>query len=117
MEEFELREIGARIAQARLERGFTQEQLAEIGSFSKRSLQDYEAGVTIPYRHLRELGRLLKRKPEWFLYGDEPEPEPGVLSVIRDELQELAGPVNETNELVRNLLNEVRKLRADPRKR
>lgn len=49
----------------------TQEDLAAIASFSKRSLQDYEAGVTIPYPHLPELGRLLKRPSEWFLYGEE----------------------------------------------
>jgi repressor LexA len=71
MQQFEAQEIGARIKQARLERGLTQEQLAEMASFSKRSLQDYEAGSTIPYSHFRELGRLLNKPPEWFLYGDE----------------------------------------------
>lgn len=71
MEQFEAAEVGKRIAQARLELGLTQEQLAEIASFSKRSLQDYEGGVTIPYKHLREIGRLLKRPVHWFLHGDD----------------------------------------------
>jgi transcriptional regulator with XRE-family HTH domain len=67
------KEIGARIKQARRERGIaSQEDLAAMASFSKRSLQDYETGVTIPYRHLRELSHLLGRPEEWFLYGDEP---------------------------------------------
>lgn len=70
--QFEAKEIGERIAQARREAGLTQEQLAEIASFSKRSLQDYEAGTTIPYRHLRELSRLLKRDVDWFLHGASP---------------------------------------------
>lgn len=83
MAQFEAREIGARIHQARKESGLTQEQLAELGSFSKRSLQDYEGGKTIPYKQLAELGRLLNRPTEWFLYGDQDqlaavEPEDGL---------------------------------------
>lgn len=68
------KEIGARIALARKEAGFTQEDPAVISSFSKRSLSDYETGLTTPYKHLRELSRLLKRPPEWFLYGNQEEP-------------------------------------------
>lgn len=69
MAQLEAKAIGARIQQARLEAGMTQEQVAEIATFSKRSLQDYEGGVTIPYRHLREIGQLLDRPVEWFLHG------------------------------------------------
>jgi transcriptional regulator with XRE-family HTH domain len=71
VQQFAAEEIGARIQQARKERGLTQEELAEMASFSKRSLQDYETGVTIPYRHMAEISRLLGRSVEWFLYGDE----------------------------------------------
>lgn len=71
MEQFAAKEIGDRIRLARRERGLTQEELAGMSSFSKRSLQDYEAGITTPYRHLREISRLLRRPEEWFLYGEE----------------------------------------------
>jgi transcriptional regulator with XRE-family HTH domain len=64
-------QIGARIKLARCERGWTQDELAALASFSKRSLQDYERGVTPPYRKLRELGELLGRPVSWFLYGTE----------------------------------------------
>lgn len=74
MAQFEAREIGARIAQARREAGLTQEQLAEIAPFSQRSLQDYERGLVIPYRQMRELAKLLGKPVEWFLHG-EPEDE------------------------------------------
>ena len=70
MDEFAVREVGARIAQARRERGLTQEELAVISSFSKRALQDYEAGLRVPYRHMPELSSLLRRSVEWFLHGD-----------------------------------------------
>lgn len=101
MEQFAAAEIGERIAQARKVRGLTQEDLAAMASFSKRSLQDYESGKTIPYRHMRELGRLLGRAPEFFLYGEDPsgatqsvEADPAVLErLIRIErvLEVLAG--------------------------
>ena len=70
MSQFEGKAIGARIALARNEAGLTQDDLAGSASFSRRSLQDYEAGVTVPYRHLREISALLNRLPEWFLHGD-----------------------------------------------
>lgn len=73
MQQFAAKEIGVRIKQARKERGLTQETLAEMASFSKRSLQDYESGETIPYRHMAELARLLRKSVEWFLYGDDEE--------------------------------------------
>lgn len=87
VQQFEAREIGARIKQARKEMGLTQEELAEITSVSKRSLQDYENGVTLPYRHLRELGKLLGKDVEWFLHGDDEVEEEDRLAAIEKELQ------------------------------
>lgn len=93
MAQFEAQEIGARIALARKEAGFTQEELAQIAPFSQRSLQDYEAGKITPYRHLRDLSRLLKRPTEWFLYGDEEEPVPVVeqMRALEERLQQAIG--------------------------
>jgi transcriptional regulator with XRE-family HTH domain len=92
MQQFAAQEIGARIRQARKERGLTQDQLADlVTGFSKRSLQDYESGKTIPYAHLTELGVILRRTTEWFLYGDEPEEEPPsyeqLRKIVRDEFR------------------------------
>lgn len=81
--QLEAKEIGKRIAQARLEAGLTQEQLAEMAPFSYRSLQDYEQGVTIPYRQLREIGKLLDRPVEWFLHGEDEE-QPAVLELLAE---------------------------------
>lgn len=99
MEQLAAREIGARIAQARRERGMTQDDFAEITTFSKRSLQDYEGGVTIPYKHLRELSRLLRRPEDWFLYGDT---EPSAVTV--DQAAALRSEVAELREMVAELL-------------
>lgn len=72
MEQFAAEQIGARIAEARrLADGMTQETLADLIGVSTRSIQDYERGATIPWKHMRMIGKITKRPPEWFLYGDE----------------------------------------------
>lgn len=110
MAQFEAQEIGARIQQARNEKGITQEELAEMASFSKRSLQEYEAGRTIPYRQLRELGRLLERPTEWFLYGDDA----GTNGPAAARLEEVLGAVEALREEVREVRGLVEELREDP---
>ncbi len=86
--------IGRRIAQARKEAGMTQEDVADVATFSRRSLQDYESGVTTPFKHLREISALLDRPVEWFLHG-EPEEEPSShaerLDRIEQHLSEIRG--------------------------
>lgn len=104
MAQFEAREIGARIEQARKEKGLTQEELAEMASFSKRSLQDYERGETIPYRHFRELGRLLERPTEWFLYGDADDPRPVGLDEVLAAVEALRSDLRPVLGLVEQLL-------------
>ena len=49
----------------------TQQTLAELLCVCKRSVQAYEAGTTIPYRHLQRLAEIFERSPSWFLYGDQ----------------------------------------------
>lgn len=64
-------EIGARIAQARLEAGgMTQSELAHLIGLTERSVQAHEAGDVIPYRYLREYERALGKPAAWFLHGD-----------------------------------------------
>jgi transcriptional regulator with XRE-family HTH domain len=75
MQQFAAEEIGARIAQARREAdGMTQEQLADLLGLSTRSVQDYEAGTTMPYKYLSRISGITGRSVEWLLRGD-PEPE------------------------------------------
>jgi transcriptional regulator with XRE-family HTH domain len=88
-------QIGARIKLARSERGWTQDDLAALGSFSKRSLQDYERGVTIPYRQLRELGELLGRPVIWFLYGDQSDGDADRLARIEAKLDAVISAVQD----------------------
>lgn len=98
--QLEAKEIGARIRLARDEAGLTQEEVAELATFSKRSLQDYEAGNTIPYRHMQEIAGILNRHVPWFLHGDDPEPAPadGLLGEVAANVVELTDSMGEALE-------------------
>ena len=50
----------------------TQIQLAELLNVSARSVQDYEHGVTVPWRFFERLEEITGRPLRWFLHGDEP---------------------------------------------
>jgi transcriptional regulator with XRE-family HTH domain len=77
----------------------TQKTLAELLCVCKRSVQAYEAGATIPYRHLHRLADIFERPASWFLYGDGPA-EDGSAVVDRD------------NEIIRRLDAQTRVLKA-----
>jgi PAS domain S-box-containing protein len=83
------REIGRRLAQARREAALTQQQVADELGVTRRSLQGYEAGAVVPYKHLDRLGELLGRTPQWFLTGDDAARRPqtdDLREIVRDEI-------------------------------
>jgi transcriptional regulator with XRE-family HTH domain len=91
MREFAARDIGERIALARRQAGaMTQEQLAELLNVSTRSVQDYEAGATIPWKHFQRLEIIFEKPLGWFLHGDDGGPATEDLQAqILQELAEL----------------------------
>jgi hypothetical protein len=56
--------------------------VADISTVSKRSLQDYEAGVTIPYPHFQELAGIYRRDVNWLLHGEQEPAEPPLLEEV-----------------------------------
>ena len=101
MAQLEAREIGARIKQARKERGLTQEELAELCDVSTRALQTWEGGAVTPYRHFKDLARLLQRQEEWFLYGDPPAPaEDAELGEVKDRLERIESRLEQVVQLL-----------------
>ena len=62
---------GKRIAAARADARLSQRALAAELGVSVRTLQNYEAGKFVPYRHLDVLSRVLGRQSSWLLYGRE----------------------------------------------
>lgn len=94
---FEPQDIGARIATARKEAGLTQAELADLVGVSTRSLQGYEAGEVVPYRHMAKLAEITKRPVAWFLHGDEEilEPHEELRLMVREEVAAVLARVEE----------------------
>lgn len=91
---FEPHDIGARIASARKQAGLTQEELGDLVGVSTRSLQGYEAGHIVPYRHLGKISEVVNRPVGWLLHGEEAEDDPSNaerLSRIEAQLGEIRG--------------------------
>jgi transcriptional regulator with XRE-family HTH domain len=72
----ERRLVGARITRARKESGLTQAQLAATLGITTRSVQNYESGAIVPWRHLSHIETITRRRNGWLLRGD---PSPGDL--------------------------------------
>ena len=76
MQQLAAKEIGARIALARKEAGgLTQEQLGDLINVTMRSVQNYESGGTIPWKHFQALSRVLDKPVEWFIHGEREDPD------------------------------------------
>ena len=70
----ERRRVGGRIAAARRESGLTQRLLADRLGVTVRSVQNYESGAIVPYKHLRHIETSTGKRPGWLLDGDEGVP-------------------------------------------
>lgn len=63
------RQICARIKQARIEAGLTQEDMAGLLNVTGRAIQNYESR-RVPFRRLEEIAKLTAVSQEWLLRGD-----------------------------------------------
>jgi transcriptional regulator with XRE-family HTH domain len=82
-------QTGTRVAAARKEARLSQRKLAAQLGVSLRTVQNYEAGRFVPYRHLDDLGRILGRSPFWLLHGGEREDGDRLLARSRRQRDEL----------------------------
>lgn len=107
MQQFAAREIGERIALARKEAGaMTQQQLAELLNVSTRSVQDYEAGTTIPWPYFQRLETIFKHSMMWFLHGDE-DGQPAEVQRLLQELSESVDRLAESQGLMLDRLERI----------
>jgi transcriptional regulator with XRE-family HTH domain len=99
--------IGERIARARKESRLTQEELASRVGVTARSIQGYEAGKVVPYRHLSRLAEITDRELAWFLESDDSSELPEVaarLVTLVEEVAEEARRIREVAERLERLL-------------
>lgn len=71
MTELERAEISARIKEARLTAGLTQDELADLLDVQQRSVANYES-VRVPWRLIDKIAEVTGRTVEWLLYGRDP---------------------------------------------
>jgi transcriptional regulator with XRE-family HTH domain len=102
MELDESRAIGARIAEARRHAGLTQRELADRLEVTVRTVQNYEAGVAVPYRYLRMIETLGRKRPGWILDGGD---DAGLLAIIAS----LHTAMDRHQELMQKHLDEMRR--------
>ena len=81
-------EIGARLAQARKQAAMTQQALADRLGVTRRSVQGYESGAVVPYRHLDRLAEVFDRSAAWFVTGERAEAVAAPIGDLRAELRE-----------------------------
>jgi transcriptional regulator with XRE-family HTH domain len=100
-------DIGARLKQARLEAGLTQEDMADLVGVSTRSWQGYEAGDVVPYRQMERIGEITQRTVAWLLHGD----------IEADEsVDERLGKIEGQLDAIRGLLEEREDGNAKPQR-
>lgn len=106
--------IGRRIAQARREAGLTQEELGQLIGVTTRSIQGYEAGSVIPYRHLRRLEEVTGKPRGWLLYGENGGP--GDAGMIATTLAGLVAQIAEDAERIALAAERLERTRAQRRR-
>lgn len=94
--------VGARIALARREAGLTQSELAELLGITTRSVQNYESGAIIPYRHLRRIESLTQRRHGWLLSDDTSS------GALEDSVAELLDAMEQHTARLRERLDALR---------
>jgi transcriptional regulator with XRE-family HTH domain len=110
--EFEKKAIGERIATARDENGgMTQQELADAVGVTMRSVQAYEAGDTVPWKHMQKIADVLGRSIPWLIHGGNDR----VSQEVAERIEAAAGKLEEAaRRLDRSLTSLEEALRLPP---
>ena len=111
MEERDRVSVGKRIAQARRESGMTQAELAAALQVTVRSIQNYESGVSVPYRHLRTIESLTHKRPGWTLDGDGDGALDSKIAALQETIEAHRTAMEEHLRLMREHTDKLREQR------
>ena len=106
---------GKRLSEARGEAHISQRTLAAQLGVSVRTVQNYEAGRFVPYRHLDALSRLLQRPSAWLLYGHEDPETEELIQRSRAQRDRRKQNLEQLRELREELAGKCRALEAHAR--
>ena len=113
----EQRRIGSRIAQVRKGAGLTQRELAAELGVTPRSVQNYESGAVVPYKHLRRIELLTRTRPGWIM-GESDQPDLFVsVDAVHEALQRHQVLMAEHLEAMKQHTERLREQREATRRR
>ena len=105
--------IGARILQARRESGLTQRELAELLGITARSVQNYEAGRIVPWRHISHIETITRKRPGWLLREEDGAGAlDATISQLLSVMQQHHDLLRDHVEMLRQNTNRLREQRA-----
>ena len=98
--------LGQRMRYIRLDKGWTQEQLAARASTNQAVIQKIENGKSLRPRKINEIAAVLGVNPAWLMFGEEPQ------SLLPEDAKNLAEAWNKLPEphksrILREVLNLV----------
>jgi len=88
-----LSSLGQRMRHRRLQKGWTQEQLARQAGTNQAVIQKIENGKSLRPRKINEISAVLGVNPAWLMFGEDPENNlsPDALTVA-EEWSQLSEP-------------------------
>lgn len=81
-------DICARIKQARVEAGFTQEEAADTLGITQRAYQNYEAN-RVPFRTMSRIAEVFRVSEAWLLHGEAETRDDAKMDEVLAELADL----------------------------
>jgi transcriptional regulator with XRE-family HTH domain len=105
--------IGAKIARARKEHGLTQEDFAKLLGVTVRSLQNYESGAVVPYRHFRQMELVTNKRSGWFLHNEQADGTAAVhaMAELREQMSDHFAQLEERLRMLSENVERLRELR------
>lgn len=99
--------IGRRIAEARQRQGMSQEELGDVVRVATRTVQLWEYGEHIPYKHMRRLEEVLEVAAGWLLHGEAANVAQGdQLEEMNKRLKLIETKLSDLSDMVREVLGE-----------
>lgn len=111
MDEQLQREICARIKQARIEAGFTQQEAADTLGITMRAYQNYEAS-RVPFRALSRVVEIFGVPEPWLLRGGDPAEAGSTLGLLQELREAVDGSAASTTEALEALARGIARLEA-----
>jgi transcriptional regulator with XRE-family HTH domain len=104
-------DICARIKQARIEAGFTQQEAADTLGVTMRAYQNYEA-TRVPFRSLTRIADVFDVPERWLLHGGDQSEQPSTLALLQELREAVDVSAGSTAEALQALAAGIARIEA-----